>query len=119
MGEEKDELKHKQPSPDVQKSTTSTLDTFVNVNVTSEALLKHAKSVHDKSTYEISNSIREEERLLMTELRRKHAKEEDELRSKMNVKRSGLIDNANTKYDEIKAKIEKECSKKVVSPSDK
>lgn len=121
VGEGKDdELKHKQPSPDVKKSSTSTLDTFVNVNVTSEALLQHAKSEHDKSTYEISNSIREEERQLMTELRKKHAKEEDELLSKMRLKQSGLIDNANTKYDEIKAKIEKECKKsKVVSPSDK
>jgi len=117
VGEGKDdELKHKQPSPDVKKST---LDTFVNVNVTSEALLQHAKSVHDKSTFDISNSIREEERSLLTELRKKHAKEEDELRSKMRLKQSGLIDNAITKYDEIKAKIEKECNKKVVSPSDK
>ena len=117
VGEEKDdELKHKQPSPDDKKST---LDTFVNVNVTPEALLQHAKSVHDKSTYEISKSIREEERSLMAELQKKHAKEEDELRRKMIVKRSGLIDNANTKYIEIMAKIDKECNKKVVSPSDK
>jgi len=115
-GGKDDELKHKQPSPDVKKST---LDTFVNVNVTSEALLQHAKSVHDLSTIDISNSIREEERQLMAELRKKHAKEEDELRSKMRLKQSGLIDNANTKYDDIKAKIEKECNKKVVSPSDK
>lgn len=91
---------------------SGTMDTFVKVHVTSEDLLSHAKTVHEKRTSDIRTSIRKEEVQLMAELRKKHAKEESDLRGKITSKQSELIGNANEDYEDIKSKIEEACDNK-------
>ena len=93
------------------KKNSGTMDTFVKVNVTSDALLKHAQTFHQKRESEIRASVNTEQAKLMTELHSKHAKEEMDLRIKMSNKQSVLMDEANNEYAEIKAKIGKACTK--------
>jgi hypothetical protein len=87
------------------------MDTFVKVNVTSDALLKHAQTVHQKRESEIRASVHTEQSKLMAELRSKHQKDEMELRSKMSNKQAKLMEEANAEYAGIKAKIEEACNK--------
>lgn len=115
VGGGKDELKHKHTTTSsatkkATTKTTGTMDTFVNVKVTSEALLKHAESVYAKRTSDIRSDTRKEEQELMAELRKKHAKEESELRSSMRKKETELIESKKAEYGEIKSKIEEECN---------
>ena len=93
----------------------STMDAYVNVNVSSEALLKHAQTVHEKRKNDIFSSISKERNDLLAELRRKHAKEENELRSQMSSKQAELLNAASDEYGEIKAKIEEEYNKKMAA----
>jgi len=105
---EGDEASKRKQSP---VKNSSTMDSFVDVNVTSEALIKHAQTVHEERTFNIRTSVRKDEAELMAELRRNHAKEESDLRSQMCNKQSELISNANAEYDGIKAKINVACGK--------
>ena len=91
------------------------MDAYVNVNVSSEALLKHAQTDHEKRKNDIFSSISKERNDLLAELRRKHAKEENELRSQMSSKQAELLNAASDEYGEIKAKIEEEYNKKMAA----
>lgn len=93
------------------KKNSGTMDTFVKVNVTSDALLKHAQTVHQRRESEIRASIHTEQSKLMAELRSKHQKDEMELRSKISNKQAKLMEEANAEYAGIKAKIEEACNK--------
>ena len=85
------------------------------MNVSSEALLKHAQTVHEKRRTDIFSSISKERNDLLAELRRKHAKEENELRSKMSNKQTEVMNGAIAEYGDIKAKIEENCNKKIAA----
>mmetsp|Transcript_40733 Transcript_40733/g.85574 ORF Transcript_40733/g.85574 Transcript_40733/m.85574 type:complete len:295 (+) Transcript_40733:89-973(+) len=82
------------------------------VDVESIALLSHAETVHDKRKSNIRVSIRKEQEDLMLELRRKHTKEENELRSKMIEKESLMMKEANAEYTVIQTKIKEACGEK-------
>lgn len=85
--------------------SAGTMDAFVKVKVTSEDLLNHAKTVHNKRTDEVRASIRKEEAEVMAELRKKHAQEEKELRSKMSKKMNQLLDEAAKNFVGVETKI--------------
>ena len=108
-------MKRKQPSSADKAAGISTIDAYVNVNVSSEALLKHAQTVHEKRRSDIFSSISKERNDSLAELRRKHAKEENELRSKMSNKQTEVMNAAIAEYGDIKAKIEEHCNKKIAA----
>eukprot|EP00985_Skeletonema_marinoi_P011299 scaffold5359_cov112-Skeletonema_marinoi.AAC.8 len=117
VGEEHDDsnTQHKTPG----KAKAATMDSFVNVKVTSADLLQHAMTVHNKRQTEIRLANQSEERKLMSELMKKLEEEKQELRRKMKSNESKLIEGAKAEYEEVKGKIEEACADKTatVTPS--